>query len=295
MWNGTEEKFILSIKDINDKGDRFSITFTGDEELVGTYYLNDIEEKEYLSDILKIGTEVLVKGTLTKPLNNTIPNNFNYKSYLNNKDIYYQLKIESIEVIKDSSNVIDIIKNWILKRIDKIDNTGYMRAFVLGDNSLIDDKIYEIYQEIGVTHLFALSGSQVVLLSLVILRFLKIFKTKIRYIIAISFIIVYGFIVGYPASIKRAIVFFIIASINKLEVINLSNIKILFLTVVVLILSNYKIIYDIAFLYSVLTVFGIFLAKEFIDDKNKFKSSFKLSIVAFLFSLPITLYNFYEL
>lgn len=295
MWNGTEEKFILSIKDINDKGDRFSITFTGDEELVGTYYLNDIEEKEYLSDILKIGTEVLVKGTLTKPLNNTIPNNFNYKSYLNNKDIYYQLKIESIEVIKDSSNVIDIIKNWILKRIDKIDNTGYMRAFVIGDNSLIDDKIYEIYQEIGITHLFALSGSQVVLLSLVILRFLKIFKTKIRYIIAISFIIVYGFIVGYPASIKRAIVFFIIASINKLEVINLSNIKILFLTVVVLILSNYKIIYDIAFLYSVLTVFGIFLAKEFIDDKNKFKSSFKLSIVAFLFSLPITLYNFYEL
>lgn len=232
---------------------------------------------------------------MTKPLNNTIPNNFNYKSYLNNKDIYYQLKIESIEVIKDSSNVIDIIKNWILKRIDKIDNTGYMRAFVIGDNSLIDDKIYEIYQEIGVTHLFALSGSQVVLLSLVILRFLKIFKTKIRYIIAISFIIVYGFIVGYPASIKRAIVFFIIASINKLEVINLSNIKILFLTVVVLILSNYKIIYDIAFLYSVLTVFGIFLAKEFIDDKNKFKSSFKLSIVAFLFSLPITLYNFYEL
>ena len=232
---------------------------------------------------------------MTKPLNNTIPNNFNYKSYLNNKDIYYQLKIESIEVIKDSSNVIDIIKNWILKRIDKIDNTGYMRAFVIGDNSLIDDKIYEIYQEIGVTHLFALSGSQVVLLSLVILRFLKIFKTRIRYIIAISFIIVYGFIVGYPASIKRAIVFFIIASINKLEVINLSNIKILFLTVVVLILSNYKIIYDIAFLYSVLTVFGIFLAKEFIDDKNKFKSSFKLSIVAFLFSLPITLYNFYEL
>ncbi len=170
-----------------------------------------------------------------------------------------------------------------------------MRAFVLGDNSLIDDKIYEIYQEIGVTHLFALSGSQVVLLSLVILRFLKIFKTRIKYIIAISFIIVYGFIVGYPASIKRAIVFFIIASINKLEVINLSNIKILFLTVVVLILSNYKIIYDIAFLYSALTVFGIFLAREFIDDKNKFKSSFKLSIVAFLFSLPITLYNFYEL
>ena len=232
---------------------------------------------------------------MTKPLNNTIPNNFNYKSYLNNKDIYYQLKIESIEVIKDSSNVIDIIKNWILKRIDKIDNTGYMRAFVIGDNSLIDDKIYEIYQEIGITHLFALSGSQVVLLSLVILRFLKIFKTRIKYIIAISFIIVYGFIVGYPASIKRAIVFFIIASINKLEVINLSNIKILFLTVVVLILSNYKIIYDIAFLYSVLTVFGIFLAREFIDDKNKFKSSFKLSIVAFLFSLPITLYNFYEL
>lgn len=263
--------------------------------LVGTLYLDNLEEKENILDDLLYGAYVLVEGELIKPYNNTIPNNFNYKSYLSNKMIYYQLKIDNIKVIKESNNIIYKLKNKINKRILKIDKTGYLKAFILGDNSLIDDMVYESYQSIGITHLFALSGMHVSLLSGIILKGLKKVNNKLKYLIVIIVLISYGFIVGYPASIKRAITFFIIASINKIFNFKLSTLKILFITVFILIFFNYKIIYDIGFLYSVITVFGIFWGSNFIKSENKIYSSFKLSLVAFLFSLPITLACFYEI
>lgn len=263
--------------------------------LVGTLYLDNLEEKENILDDLLYGAYVLVEGELIKPYNNTIPNNFNYKSYLSNKMIYYQLKIDNIKVIKESNNIIYKLKNKINKRILKIDKTGYLKAFILGDNSLIDDMVYESYQSIGITHLFALSGMHVSLLSGIILKGLKKVNNKLKYLIVIIVLISYGFIVGYPASIKRAITFFIIASINKIFNFKLSTLKILFITVFILIFLNYKIIYDIGFLYSVITVFGIFWGSNFIKSENIIYSSFKLSLVAFLFSLPITLVCFYEI
>lgn len=263
--------------------------------LVGTLYLDNLEEKENILDDLLYGAYVLVEGELIKPYNNTIPNNFNYKSYLSNKMIYYQLKIDNIKVIKESNNIIYKLKNKINKRILKIDKTGYLKAFILGDNSLIDDMVYESYQSIGITHLFALSGMHVSLLSGIILKGLKKVNNKLKYLIVIIVLISYGFIVGYPASIKRAITFFIIASINKIFNFKLSTLKILFITVFILIFINYKIIYDIGFLYSVITVFGIFWGSNFIKSENIIYSSFKLSLVAFLFSLPITLSCFYEI
>lgn len=263
--------------------------------LVGTLYLDNLEEKENILDDLLYGAYVLVEGELIKPYNNTIPNNFNYKSYLSNKMMYYQLKIDNIKVIKESNNIIYKLKNKINKRILKIDKTGYLKAFILGDNSLIDDMVYESYQSIGITHLFALSGMHVSLLSGIILKGLKKVNNKLKYLIVIIVLISYGFIVGYPASIKRAITFFIIASINKIFNFKLSTLKILFITVFILIFINYKIIYDIGFLYSVITVFGIFWGSNFIKSENIIYSSFKLSLVAFLFSLPITLACFYEI
>ena len=110
----------------------------------------------------------------------------------------------------------------------------------------------------------------------------------------LSILIIYGFIVGYPSSIKRCILFFIFNTINKLFKLEISSFKVLLLVVVSLILYNYKIIYDVGFIYSVCTVIGIILCNGFINHDNKLISSFRLSLVAFIFSLPISLSNFYE-
>ena len=107
-------------------------------------------------------------------------------------------------------------------------------------------------------------------------------------------LVICGFIVGFNASIKRCVLFFIFNGLNKIFKLEIESIKVLLLVAFSLILYEYKIIYDIGFLYSFITVFGIMLCNKFINHENKLVSSFRLSLVAFIFSLPISLSNFYE-
>ena len=53
---------------------------------------NTEEEKEYLLKTIGIGKAVYLSGSLNSPINNTIPNNFNYKNYLYNKKILTDAK-----------------------------------------------------------------------------------------------------------------------------------------------------------------------------------------------------------
>lgn len=284
----------MVVSDYNFDGNKLSLTLDGDEDLVGIYYIDTYDELLYLKENVKYGLSLYLTGSLEEPINNTIPNTFNYKEYLNNKDIFNTLKIDSIEVRDNNTSFIYKLKNTINSRIDNIDNTGYMKAFILGNKDDVDNEIYNSYQKIGITHLFALSGMHVGLLSGIILKLLKKINIIKRYLIVDTLLIIYGFIVGYPSSIKRCILFFIFNSINKIFKLDISTFKILLLVIFSLIFYEYKIIYDIGFIYSVCTVGGIILCNNFINHDNKLISSFRLSLVAFIFSLPISLCNFYE-
>ena len=285
----------MVISDYKYEGNKLSLTLDSKEDLIATYYIDSYKELLYLKDNIQYGKKVKVKGTLKVPNNNTVFKTFNYKRYLNNKDIYYILDISNIEILSTDISFIYKLKNIINKRISNIDNNGYMKAFILGDKSEIDSEVYRRYQSIGITHLFALSGMHIGLLSSIILKLLKRLNDKSKYLVLDICLVIYGTLVGWPSSIKRCILFFIFNSINKLFKLETSSIKVLFLVVIILIFSNYKIIYDIGFIYSLFTVGGILLFSEFISCNNKVRSSFRLSLIAFIFSLPISLYNFYEI
>ena len=286
--------FELIVKEYEFDGNKLSLTLSGQEDLIGTYYISTYDEFLNLGKLIKYGVKVRLVGSLEVASKNTIPNTFNYREYLSNKDIFYTLKIDSIEVIDSNVSFIYYVKNVIIKRIDSIDVTGYMKAFILGNKNYIDSNTYNKYQKIGVTHLFALSGMHVGLLSGVILKLLKRINVLGKYIIVDVLLIIYGFIVGFPSSIKRCVLFFLINSINKIFKLDLSSLKVMLLVVFLLILSNYKIIYDVGFVYSVVTVMGIIFCNDFISCDNKLLSAFRLSLVAFIFSMPISLSCFYE-
>lgn len=285
----------MKVSSFSFDGNKLSLNLSGDEDLVATYYIDTYDELLYLKDNIKYGVSLKINGSLNEVMNNTIPNTFNYKKYLQNKGIYYSLSISKIEILDDEIGFIYKLKNLINDRIKKIDDTGYMKAFILGDKSEIDDDSYSRYQKIGITHLFALSGMHVGLLSWITLKVLKKFSDRSKYLIVNVFLVIYGFIVGFPSSIKRCILFFIINSVNKYFKLEVSSFKVLLLVIGILVLYDYKIIYDVGFIYSVCTVGGIVLCNEFINHEKKLVCSFRLSLVAFLFSLPISLVNFYEI
>ena len=131
----------MVIKDYEIKEDKVSLTLTGQEDLVGTYYYKSKEDL----DKIKFGEKVIIRGKLNIPSNNTVPHAFNYKNYLLHKGINYTITVSSIDSI-GGGNLLYKLKNYMNKRIDKIDSSGYMKAFILGDKSYISPDSYNNYQ-----------------------------------------------------------------------------------------------------------------------------------------------------
>lgn len=262
------------------------------ENLICNYYSDDEEEKTNLWNEITLGSKVDIEASLGVPSANTVPNTFNYKEYLYNKGTFYTCTIRSIEVSEKSKNPMYIVKNFIIDRIMSFDTKDYLYTMIIGDKSLMDEEILDEYRENGITHLFAISGMHIGLFAAIIIWFLKKFgiKDKSANIIVAVFIWFYAFLAGFGASVMRAGTLFTFLAIDKLFDLKIDKIKILLLAGFTLVFSNYRIITDIGFIYSFVTTFGLIWANKTIS-KHKVLGT---SLVASLYSLPITINNFYK-
>ena len=107
-YHDKEENFLLKINNIYDKDKKLKIEFIGKEKLL-CYY-----EKDFPYDI---GDIVKVKGNLYQADNNVIPNLFNYRKYLENKDIYYLINIEEISLYQKNNNLFYELRKLIIGSI----------------------------------------------------------------------------------------------------------------------------------------------------------------------------------
>ncbi|NLL01596.1 MAG: ComEC family competence protein, partial [Mollicutes bacterium] len=274
---------------INHEANKYKLEIKGKEKIIGYYY-----SEEDLN--LQLGMKIKVNGLLYLPSNNTIPNTFNYRKYLYNHKIFYLMKIDNISVVRPNKNLIWKIKNNLNQKLDNYQETSpYLKALILGDLKNLNDNVYQEYQKNGVIHLFAISGMHLNLLSAFLFFILK--KTRIKevfkYIIIILFLIMFCLIINTTYSVYRSLIFFILLAINKIYDFGISTKNILFLTVFILIIINPLIIHDIGFQYSVITTYGLIISLK--KQKSYFKNLLYSSFIAFLFSLPITLINFYEI
>ena len=281
-FNSSETSFVGIVDEIKKSDDYYKITIKSKEKIIGSYY-----SKELLN--ISLGDKITFKGTLSKPKNNTIPNTFNYRKYLYNHHVYYLVKIDSIKVVSKTRSVKYKVKNYIIKRSEKFKHSDYFKAFLIGDKSEMDD--YSLFQKNGVSHLFAISGMHLSLLSGIILFVLK--KSRFKEILACIFLILFSMITNYSASIYRSLLLFIYIVLNKKLDLRISTVNVLLLVVCTLLIYNPLIIYDMGFLYSVSVSLGLILFNKYMK-KNYFVNMFLTSFIAFLFSLPITLYYNYE-
>ena len=295
IYDGNETTFSGEIIDYELKEDKLSFDLGGKEIIKCSYYIKNDKEYNYLLDKIKYGVKVTVNGELVEPSSNTVFHNFNYKKYLNNHGIYYTFKVSSINIGESSKNSLYWVKNGIKSRINKLDSKGYLNAFILGDKDGLNDDTYSSFSNIGITHLFAISGMHIGLLSGVILVLLKRANKFLKYIVINVFLFLYGAMLLFPASLLRCLIFFLINSLNKLFNLGVSNLKVLFLTIFVVIIFDYKMIFDMGFQFSFIIVFGILFNEKFIKDESKIKSSLKLSLITFLYSVPICLLYFYKI
>ena len=291
-----EEEITGLIKSKKVTNNKITLELKSKENIIINYYVDTYDELNKLNDTLYEGIIITIHGTLKQPSNNTIPNTFNYKKYLKSKKIYYTFNANAIEIVGDNSNFYYQFKHWLSKRIETIDDTGYIKAFVLGSKNEIDEDIFKTYQNNGITHLFAISGMHISLFSSILLFLLKKvhLKDNQAYKIVLLFLLGYTFLVSFTASVVRAFTLVLLLYLNKRLKLGIRATRIFIYAIVLILLLNPFFILDIGFLYSSLTSFGLILFNDYLKTSNKVLALLRVSLIALLFSLPITINNFYE-
>lgn len=291
-----EEEITGLIKSKKVTNNKITLELKSKENIIINYYVDTYDELNKLNDTLYEGIIITAHGTLNQPSNNTIPNTFNYKKYLKSKKIYYTFNADALEVVGQNSNIYYQFKHWLSKRIESIDDTGYIKAFVLGSKSEIDEEVFKTYQNNGITHLFAISGMHISLFSSILLFLLKKIHLKDNqaYPIILLFLLGYTFLVSFTASVVRAFTLYLLLYLNKRLKLGIKTTRIFIYVIVLILLLNPFFILDIGFLYSSLTSFGLILFSDYLKTSNKVLALLRVSLIALLFSLPITINNFYE-
>jgi len=292
IYKLTDTEFTGYITKINYYEDKINITIKNKENISGTYYL-----KENDNINLKLNDKVKIMGTLSIPNSNTIFNLFNYKDYLYNNNQFYIIKINKIIKIKDNTNIFYTFKNNIINHIDNYKSSEYLHTFILGNTKYIDDNVIESYRNNGISHLFSVSGMHISFLSTIILGILKRFKLKenTSYLLVISFLLFYTFLVSFTPSVNRSIILYLLIFINKKLNMNIKTIYLLLLDLSILLFINPFYIYNIGFIYSFTISFYLILLQNKLNSKNYILSIFKVSLISFIVSLPISIYNFYQI
>ena len=279
------------ITDYKIKDDKLTIEVKGIEKIIAYYCFNKDDIVDY-----NLGDYVYLEGTFKLSENNTVFKLYNYKNYLKSKNIYITMNVKKITKLKNNNKFLYDIKNLLKKHISKYKNADYLETFILGNNSLMEEEYKDSYIKNGISHLMAISGMHITFLGLLFLFVLNKFKLKsnISLILTSIFLIFYLLLIGVKTSAFRSVLLFVLLGINKSLKLNVSTIKILILTAFILLFLNPFYIYDIGFIYSyVISFYLIFFKDKF--SKNYFMNIFIISLLSFIVSIPITLYNSYEI
>ncbi len=293
LYHENEVLFTGTVLSTKLDGDKFTFLLKGKEKLICTYYL-DKEEKVRYYDSFALGQKVQVTGKLSRPLHNTIPNTFDYHDYLKYQGIHYLVSVEKIEIMDTKISIFYMIKNALINYLKQFKSVSYLQMFILGNKNFLEEETYEQYQNLGISHIFAISGMHISLLIALLFKLLKKLREGMRYFIVIIFLLFYVFLTNYTASVLRSVTFFIFLYLNKKWSWNLKTISCYLLTISFLLFIKPAFLYDIGFRYSSLVSFSLVCYSSLLKG-NYVVVLLKVSLLAFLFSLPITVTQNFEI
>lgn len=287
VFNTNDTEFIGIVEDYIIKDNQIKISLKSKERIIVTYkYTGKVFNN------LSYGDKIKATGVLKEPSTNNIFNNFNYKKYLYNKKIYYIIEASKIDKTQNNNNHIYTIKNLLYTRINSLKSSNYIKALLFGDNKL-DKEIKTSYQINGISHLFSVSGFHINFITSIIYFYLDrvTYNKKIKYITVDIFLVLYLLLCNTTSLLRCTVML----SINHLLKLDIKKIDIVLLTLILCIIINPFIIYDIGFIYSYTISFFLILYKNKYKTNNKLLKIIYISLISFLVSLPINIYTSYEI
>lgn len=265
------------------------------------------------------GDQIEFSAKISRPALPDNPGEFNYRRYLELKNIYATTWIETgdkIEIYDQASLSIPRYANLVkIKIIDLIDKSTdsrtapILKALITGARGEISDQTEQLFIDSGVIHILAVSGlhvGYVTLVFLLIFGFLR-FPLKTKYLLTILALWFYAAMVQFKPSVVRAVTMASCILLGKImerpyNIYNALGFAALLQTFIMP-----KQLFNVGFQLSFVAVFSIvyiynrinsLLPENFKPGQISNKSMryvyqlFLVSLAAQLGTLPLTIYYF---
>lgn len=245
---------------------------------------------------------------------------FDYGKYLASKNIYGNISSYSVKKVDENKGniflkYIYLLRENISKRIDKeLNNSSaaLLKGMIYGDTKELDETVKNNFQDIGISHLTAVSGSNVSTLIIIFTMIFSSVKIKRWYadILTLIIISVFCIISSLELSIVRATIMTAILVISKLLKNNISIYITLLITITLIFISNPMTMYNVGLLLSFAATLSIVmfvmpikdsidkLVRKLIKSDKLFKIlsyitiPMSVTIAANILIFPITIYFF---
>ncbi|SDL69243.1 competence protein ComEC [Daejeonella rubra] len=246
------------------------------------------------------------------------PGEFDYKSYLKDKQIYFQIFLQADQVkniLRNAGNPIisfalslrqDLVKKFY-RYIPDQEASSLASTLILGYRADLNKDLIEAYSKTGTMHILSVSGMHVGIVFLVLSFLLKpMNRTRklilIRAIIIITLIWFYSLLTGFSPSVCRSALMLSFVVLGKAMNKNQNTYNLIAISAFFLLLYDPYYLFDVGFQLSYLAVTGLVYFHPIIYNafyiKNKLLdhvwSYCALSIAAQLATFPLSLYYFHQ-
>jgi len=237
---------------------------------------------------LNYGDELLIPAkynAIDPPFN---PAEFNYKSYLGHKNIFYQafLLPKQYSVIKTCAGNPLVAHSICLRKrlVEKLrqnirdtDACAVASALVLGYKADLSSDIMEAYSKTGTVYVLTVSGAQVAIIYLVLayaLSFLDRFKRGkiIKAVIIVALVSYYALLTGLSVAVCRAALMLCLVLIGKTSRRYVNTLNILAVSAFILLCYDPYFITEAGFQLSYLAVFGVVILRPVVYKWFSFKN-----------------------
>lgn len=301
-------------------------------------YIKSTEENRsvicYLSEevsslqSLKIGYQVIIKGKVRRFEAASNDGQFDVRKYYAGMGISYSMTNCAYEVMMKKPwpvrQGLFVIRKKLAHSLDALlseEDSGVLKAMLLGDKSGMTEEIKGLYQRTGIAHIVAVSGLHISLWGMAICRLLKRLHISLALanFISFLFVVLYGMMTGSQASAIRSVIMFSLYLLAPVVNRTYDMLTAMMLSAAVLLMFRPAYVFYSGFLLSFGAVSGISLFMPWltelysppanIDDiilkeKNNMQKisdqiirfirvSIMTSLCVSLFSLPIQLCFFY--
>lgn len=268
-----------------------------------TYELKSETEKRQFEQHPLAGMTVLAQGEheqLEKPLHRF---QFSMENYLLSQQAIGTYAIKTMAFQQYEQTLTAKLARYRHALLTHIDThfpknlRAEAKALLLGDQQDIDHDISRVYQILGITHLFAISGLHVALLGGLFYQLLLICHVRVHWarLLLIVALPTYAIIAGSTPSVWRAATMTLIVLIVQFKQTKISAADALSLSFLLFVLYRPAVIFQVGFQLSYLATAALIYSTRILTTSNWLKNAFFMTFVCQLLVYPLLLHHFYEI